>query len=164
MTEKNPIITRNTDAGHLMDAEFLLSAFKYRERKLVQGVAERMRNYLRKHMDAYDAFLRCQMHMVHAAKAFVEREVLEQFIKVVVDQKDPAIKGALQQMCRLYGLYTILEHKGWYLEAGYLEPVKTKAIRRMVQKLCAGIRVDALALVDAFAISDVVLGAPIAIE
>ena len=162
VTEKNPIATRNTDAAHLLDPEFQLAAFRYREKKLLQGVAERMRNYLRKHMDGYDAFLRCQMHMVAAAQAFVERLVLEQFIKVVAARKSTGVYLPLKQLCDLFALHTLLAHKGWYLETGYMDPVKTKAIRRMIRKLCADVRVNARALVDSFAISDAVLGAPIA--
>ena len=45
-----------------------------------------------------------------------------------------------------------------------MEPVKTKAIRKMVNQLCWEIRPDAVALVDAFAIPDSCLAAPIAFQ
>jgi acyl-CoA oxidase len=56
------------------------------------------------------------------------------------------------------------KNKSWYLEDGYMEAVKTKAIRKMVNQLCWNIRPDALALVYAFAIPDGCLAAPIALK
>ena len=44
------------------------------------------------------------------------------------------------------------KNKGWYLENGYMEGVKTKAVRKMVDKLCAEVRQEAVPLVDAFGI------------
>ena len=64
-------------------------------------------------------------------------------------------------MCSLYALSTIEKHKGWYLEANYLEGVKTKAIRREVDALCAELRWEAGALVEAFGIPDELIGAQI---
>ena len=68
----------------------------------------------------------------------------------------------LKKLCTLYALSTIQEHKGWYLEQDYFQGVKTKAIRKVVDKLCKEIRLDADALVDAFAIPKNSLAAPIA--
>jgi acyl-CoA oxidase len=35
ITEMNPITVRNTDEAHLLDPEFQLNAFKYRERDIL---------------------------------------------------------------------------------------------------------------------------------
>ena len=44
-----------------------------------------------------------------------------------------------------------------------MSPTKTKAIRRLVDQLCKETRNQAEALVDAFAIPDEILQAPIAV-
>ena len=64
-------------------------------------------------------------------------------------------------MYRLYALSTIEKNKGWYLENEYLAGNKTKAIRRLVDKLCADLREDADALVNAFGIPEELIVAPI---
>ena len=66
------------------------------------------------------------------------------------------------KLCQLYALSQIEINKGWYLEDGYMEAVKTKAIRKMVNQLCWDIRPEAVSLVDAFNIPDSCLSAPIA--
>ena len=51
----------------------------------------------------------------------------------------------------------------WYLEHDYMEGVKTKAIRKMVNQLCLEVRKESLILVDAFDIPDTCLAAPIVV-
>ena len=76
--------------------------------------------------------------------------------------KDSNEKNILDKLAQLYALSQIEKNKSWYLEDGYMEAVKTKAIRKMVNQLCWDIRPSAVALVDAFAIPDSCLAAPIA--
>ena len=58
--------------------------------------------------------------------------------------------------------FQIEKNKGWFLEEGYMEASKTKAVRKLVNQLCWDIRPDAIALTDAFAIPEQCLSAPIA--
>jgi acyl-CoA oxidase len=162
VTELNPIITRRTDVDHLLDREFQLNTFYYHERKLLVSVSQRMRDMLGKGIPAHDAFLRCQTHLLMLAEAFVEHFVLKQFIQAINACKDDGVKNMLKKLCDLYALSTIETHKGWYLEQDYFQGVKTKAIRKLVDKLCKDVRIEADALVDAFAIPKQCLAAPIA--
>lgn len=161
MMELNPVVTRRTDLDHLIDPDFQLHAFRYRYRRLLYTVGQRMQKYLRKRINPYDAFLRCQNHMVELAKAFTDYWVLKRFVGQVVKCDQPEVKQALKNMCDLYALSTIEEHKGWYLEQDYMQGSKTKAIRRVVNKLCQDIKVDARAYVDAFDIPEELLNAEI---
>ena len=54
--------------------------------------------------------------------------------------------------------------RGWFLENGYLLPAKSKAIRAEVTALCDALAGEAVALVDAFAIPDAAISAPIAMR
>ncbi|MEN0047279.1 MAG: acyl-CoA dehydrogenase [Bacteroidota bacterium] len=160
-TEKNPITVRRTSKEHLLDSQMHLQAFTYREARLIYSISQRMRGWIKSGKSAYEAAIICQTHMLQLAEAFIERITLEQFCAVIEKQNDPKIKAQLQDLCNLYALHTIEEHKGWYLEQGYMEAVKTKAIRKMVDELCGKIRENARSLVDAWDISDELLGAEI---
>ncbi|MDF1695444.1 MAG: acyl-CoA dehydrogenase [Saprospiraceae bacterium] len=157
----NPIYKRNTSSEHLLDREFHLDAFRYREKRLLISLSQRMQDYLKKRINPFDAFLKCQTHMIELAKAYIERLVLRDFNSKIRELDDGKEKKALSKMCDLYALSVIEEHKGWYLESDYMDGSKTKAVRRMVTKLCAGIKLDSLAYVDAFGIPDDLLGAEI---
>ncbi len=162
LTEYNRFFTRNTALEHLLDPDFQLDAFKYRERKLLLSVSQRMRDYLAKKIPAHEAFLRCQTHLLVLSEAYVEHVVLEQFIKKVKKVDNQNIKAVLKKLCDLYALSTIESHKGWYLESEYMQSPKSKAIRRVVAKLCKEVRDEAGLLVDAFDIPKQCLAAPIA--
>ena len=161
ITEFNPFFTKNTETTHLLDPEFQLEAFQYRERKQLAGIAQKMRDLIKKQLSSYDAFLRCQTQLLDLAHAFVERIVLEQFIEQVNNCEDASLKKVLKRLCDLYALHAIQEDKGWFLENDYMDGVKTKAIDHLVAKLCKDVRNDAGFLVDAFAIPEPCLNAPI---
>lgn len=161
MVGYNPIYTRNTSTDHLMDRDFHMHAFKFREKKLLISLSMRMQDYLKKRISPYDAFLKCQNHMVTLAKAYIKRLTLEAFLEKIDTVEDGPEKNALTRLCNLFALESIEEDKGWFLENDYMEGVKTKAIRRMINKICAEIRPDAEAYVDAFGIPSELLGADI---
>ncbi|MCH2021873.1 MAG: acyl-CoA dehydrogenase family protein [Saprospiraceae bacterium] len=160
--EKNFVNTNNTDEGHLRDPEFLLDAFKYRLEDLSVSVGQRLRKFKKKGLTTYNAFLRCQNHILEVAKAYVDYIVLEQFVVQVNQCSEIDLRKTLKLLCDLYALHTMELNKGWYLEQGCVSGSKTRAIRRLVDKLCKEVRNDAFCLVEAFGIPDECLSAPIA--
>jgi acyl-CoA oxidase len=162
LTEKNPFTTRNTDEAHLLDFEFHLNAFEYREKDILTSAAKRLKKLITGGMDSFDAFNVSQKHLIDVAQAHVERVILEQFVRQIENTKDAGCRVVLTKLCQLFALSHLEEHRGWYLESGYMEGVKTKAIRKLVSQLCWDLRQEAVPLVDAFKIPEVCLGAPIA--
>lgn len=163
LNEMNPIITRSVDRKHLLSRSFYLGAFKFRETYLLRLVAQRLRKRIKGGMDSYQAFIECQNMLVEMAKAYIERMVLEEFIKGV-KAADKSIQEPLRLMERLYALSMIEENKAWYLENGYMEGRKTIYISKMVDELCLQVRNNCPDFVDAFGIPDGLLKAPIATE
>ncbi|MBF7091558.1 acyl-CoA dehydrogenase family protein [Flavobacterium sp. ALJ2] len=161
LSEKNPIATRKTDEVHLLDNEFHLLAFQHREKTTLASAAKRIKKLIDSGLEPYDAFNVVQHQMIDVAQAYLERIVLEQFQIAVESVKDKNVKNILSKLCHLYALAQIEKNKGWYLEDGYMEAVKTKAIRKMVNQLCWDIRPDAVSLVNAFDIPESCLAAPI---
>lgn len=150
-----------TDPDHLLAAGFQLDAFRHREQALLMSLAQRFKRRMAQQLDHHSVLLQTQTHLVALAQAYIERVTLERFILVVEAVETQRVRGVLDRLRSLYALATLEEHKGWYLEHGYFDGVKTKAIRRQVDALCAEARDDAGVLVDAFAIPDEVLAAPI---
>ena len=164
LTEMNPIAIRNTDESHLLDPDFHMSAFKYRERDILTSAAKRLKKHLDSGMDSFDAFNQTQYHLVNVGHAYIERIVLEQFVAQVDRTEDKACQAVLKKLCGLFALSQMEKNKGWYLEHDYMEGVKTKAIRKLVNKLCWEIRQEAVPLVEAFKIPKSCLAAPIAMS
>ena len=161
VSEKNPIVTRKTDDAHLLDDQFLLQSFQYREKTTLASAAKRLKKLIDSGLDAYDAFNVAQHQMIDVAQAYIDRVVLKQFQLAIRSVGDQKCRSTLSKLSHLYALSQIEKNKGWYLEDGYMEAVKTKAIRKMVNQLCWEIREDAVPLVEAFAIPESCLGAEI---
>lgn len=161
LTTYNPYFTRNTAVEHLLGANFHADALRYREKKMLISLSDRMRDYLKKRLRPYEAFLKCQMHMVALAKAYIERLAYREMIKTIEPLPASAEKDMLVKMAAYYALHCIESDKGWFLEANYMNGDKSKAIRRVLHKLTQELRPECLALVDAFGISESSLRAEI---
>jgi len=164
ISEKNPIATRRTDDEHLLDSEFHLQAFIHREKTILASAARRIKKLVDGGLEPYDAFNVVQHQMIDVAQAYLERIVLEQFQEAIKTVEDEKSKEILTKLYQLYALSQIEKNKAWYLEDGYMEAVKTKAVRKIVNQLCWDIRPDAVALVNAFDIPESCLAAPIAVN
>lgn len=164
ITEKNPIATRRTDDEHLLDPEFHLQAFIHREKTILASAARRIKKLVDGGLEPYDAFNVVQHQMIDVAQAYLERVVLDQFQLAIKEVEDQKTKDILTKLNQLYALSQIEKNKAWYLEDGYMEAVKTKAIRKIVNQLCWDIRPDAVSLVNAFDIPESCLAAPIAVK
>ena len=154
--EPSPIDARETSSQHLRSPEFQLGALRYREQRLLAGVARRLRSRMQDGMDSFDAFTECQDHLIATAKAHVERIMLEQFIAAAPPQ--------LSALRSLYALSRLEADRAWFLEAGELTASKSRAIRSEVNALCAELRPQCTALVEGFNIPDHLLAAPIAFD
>lgn len=160
--EKNPIVTRLTDEAHLRDLEFHAAAFRYREQRLLQTAAQRMRRRMADGVDGQRAAVEVQEHLLALAHAHVEAVVLAAFSAAVEACEDAALRPWLGRLCDLWALSRLAADMAWFVEDGYVEPWKARAIREQVERLCGELRGGAVDLVDAFAIPDACLAAPIA--
>ena len=159
IAEKNPIATRNTDDSHLKDKTFHLQAFHYREKEILGSAARRFKRLIDDGLEAFDAANVMHPHMIQIADSYLDRVFLEQFQAQLELVTDEGLKEVLERLYNLFALNKLEQHKAWYLEQGYMEGIKTKAIRKMVSQLCWEIRQDAVPLVDAFNIPESCLGA-----
>lgn len=159
--EKNPVVTRMTDPSHLRDREFQLAAFRYREQRLLQTAAQRMKKRIDARLDGHRIVMEVQEHLVALAHAHVERVVLEQFDAAARACADPELAAWLARLCDLHALTRLEADMSWFVEDSYLDPWKARAVRKQVDALCGEVRGAAVDLVDAFAIPDACL-APIA--
>ncbi|PQJ32215.1 acyl-CoA oxidase [Nonlabens arenilitoris] len=150
LSELNPLVTRDTSEDHLLENDFQLSAFTYREEYSLRSLAMRLNKKIKNGVDSYDAFLDTQVHLIDMASAYIDRIVLERFIAKIEEQENKSVKDILTSLKNLYALHRIEENKGWYLEHDYISGSKSLAINKLVQKLCKELKNESQYLVDAF--------------
>jgi acyl-CoA oxidase len=162
LTELNPVVTRKTDAEHLRSRDFHRAAFEYRADRMLLDAGRRLQRRIENDMEPFDAFVDVQDHLVQLAQAEAERVVFDRFVQAIDRTADAELQSVLESLRELYGLARIEADLDWYLEAGYVEATKAKALRGAVNDVCDEVRPAAEALVDAFGIPDACLAAPIA--
>jgi acyl-CoA oxidase len=163
IADLNPIAPRKTDEDHLRDPAFHADALGYREQRLRDSLARRLRSRIERGEDSFDALNACQDHALALADAHVERRIHEAFRSAIESLEDEALLAVLRPLAALFSLSILERERGWYLEHGYFEAAKSKAIRDLTNRLCGEVRPHATGLVDAFGIPDRVLAAPIAL-
>jgi acyl-CoA oxidase len=139
------------EAG-LNDPAYQLAMFRWREEHMLSGVARRLKRGMDSGMEAAEVFSRCQDHVIGAARAHVERLVLEAFTDKAAAMPEGGNKAALGMLCDLFALSTIEAGRGWWMEHGRLSSARAKAISRQVDELCRRLRPIARDLVDAFGV------------
>ncbi|KAI9597017.1 acyl-CoA dehydrogenase/oxidase C-terminal [Syncephalis fuscata] len=120
------------------------------------------------------SFAECHVDVERVVRAHAELYVVRSFVEALypelslehhtsageaapIDIPQP-IHSVLSRLCDLFALSCLSTHLGDHLEAGYLQPTHGPLIRAAIRQLLQEIRPDALALVDAFNLSDRRLG------
>lgn len=139
------------DAG-LLDPDYQLAMFRFREEHLIGSAARRLKRGIDSGMNPGEVFSRVQDHVIAAARAHVERLVLEAFVEKYTALDDGDLRSTLNLLCDLHALSSIERDKGWFIEHGRLSSPRSKEITREVGTLCRRVRPIAGDLVAAFAI------------
>ena len=148
------------EAG-LLDPEYQLAMYRFREEHMVSGVARRLKRGIDQGMNPGEVFSRVQDHVIGAARAHMERLVLEAFIdryRSLPEGSD--LRATLGLLCDLHALSGIEADRAWWMEHGRLTAQRSKQVSREVSSLCRRIRPLAGDLVDALGVPEEVLRSP----
>ncbi len=138
---------RKPESQKLRARGWQIQMFEFREEHVLEGLAQRMRA-ASKAEDGFAAVNQCQTHMLEAAKAHIERVVLEAFVAAIEDCEDDYVKALLVKVCDLYALSTIEANRAWYLEHEAFDPRRSKSITTAVDELCGELRGKSKELVE----------------
>ncbi|GAA1751856.1 acyl-CoA dehydrogenase [Streptomonospora arabica] len=151
------------DTSDLYDRGWQLGLFEDREKHVLDGLARRLRRAGSSGADAFEVFNEAQDHVLAAARAHMERVVLEAFVAAIDRCGDAEARDLLDRVCDLFVLSAVEEDRAWFLEHERLTATRAKSVTQEVNRLCARLRPHAEALVDAFGMPDEWLAAPIAL-
>ena len=158
---RNPVARRDDDESSLRGAALQLRLLEFREATLLYSAARRVRQRMAKKVDQTVAFNQVQEHLLGLAAAHVDTVALRAFI-AGVDKATGDERVVLDRLRQLHGLTLLERHAGWFYENGVFEPVRGRAIRKLVPKVFAELLPDVLGLTTSFGIPDACLAAPIA--
>ncbi len=162
LTEATPVTISTTDADRLVEAGWQLDQLRWREAHQLKTLAQRLKQRIGDGVEPFDAFAQVQTHAVAAASAHVDRLVLEAFTESVARLEDGSLSDTLERLRALHGLAAIRADLSWFQAHHRLSAATAKAINKTHDHLVGEVAAESLALVDAFAIPDRILAAPIA--
>jgi acyl-CoA oxidase len=140
------------DGGELLDRDEQLGLIRWRQEHVLQGVARRLKGGIDSGREPFEVLVDCQDHVVAAARAWVDRVVMEAFADAVERCPDAELKAILDRLCSLYALAHVEAERGWYQEHGRLTAARSKAVIKAVNTLCAELREHAELLVAGFGV------------
>ncbi|WP_281989671.1 acyl-CoA dehydrogenase [Aquimarina aggregata] len=157
----NPAYTNNTDKDHLYSSKFHKHAFDYRTRRLTYTLAMRIRDYVKKGIPSYQAFLKVQTHLLALGKAYSIELAYTTFTNFTETIEDEKYRQLFEKMGTIYALHELRKDASWYLEQRYISGTKSKAIRSRVERLSTELRPHIKTLVDGYGIPEHCMNAPI---
>jgi acyl-CoA oxidase len=143
----------NEEEGSLFNRGTQVKMFEDREQYLLSSVARRLQGKS-KEMAAFDAFNAVQDHVLHTAKAHIDRIVLEAFVAGIDACEDSEARRVLGLVCDLYALSVIEDDKAWFIEHRFLSTERAKAVTRGINERCRTLRPYAETLVDGFGVPE----------
>jgi acyl-CoA oxidase len=155
------LIPGREEEHDLLDREYQANLLRWREEHMLSGVARRLKRGIDAGENAFDVFNECQDHVISTARAHVQRQVLEAFMRALEKIEDGELYALLSRVCDLHALSTIEADRAWFQEHGRISSTRAKAVTRAVNTLCTELRAAAGLLVDGFGIPDEVVRAPI---
>jgi acyl-CoA oxidase len=147
LAERSPL-RKLVDGGDLLSRETQLDLFRWRHDHLLESAARRLKRGIDAKRDPFSVLVDSQDHVVEVARSWIDLVVLESFPE----------DAAVAPIRDLYALHTIETQRAYYLEHGRISAGRSKAIIKSVNELCATLRPDVRALVDAFGVPEAVLG------
>ncbi|SDC30037.1 acyl-CoA dehydrogenase family protein [Actinokineospora iranica] len=156
-------VTPQDEETDLLDRGWHLKLFEDREEHVLDTLARRLRRAGDADADPFEVFNDAQDHVLRAARAHIDRIVLEAFVAAIDRCPDQDAAALLDRVCDLHVLSTVEADLDWFLGHGRLTAARAKAVTGAVNALCKALRGHAEVLVDAFAIPDALIDAPIAL-
>ncbi|NHN55221.1 acyl-CoA oxidase [Calidifontibacter sp. DB0510] len=148
------------DESAMDDAGWQLSMFEQRADHALETVGKRLRKANKD--NAFELFNNAQDHVLFAARAHIDRCVLEDAQEAHAEMPDGPAKDLLGRVLSLYALSSIEKDKAWFLEHGRLNTTRSRQVTAAINDLCGELRGDVDDLVDGLGIPEQLITAPIA--
>lgn len=112
----------------------------------------------------FDTWMMQESDSVQAsARSFAERLISERF-SATIESSEESLKPVLTKLYHLYLINIVEKNLGWFMLECGLKPELAQSVPVLSRRLCAEIGPQALALCDAFDISDTMISAPVALD
>lgn len=153
-------VSRMFSWADLSNQKYLHTLLESREKQLFMELGMKMMKAGKK--GRFDTWMYKEQDLVQAAaRAYGERLISECFGNAL-DKADPGLQPVLKNLHHLYQMKVIKSDLGYFTTSGLISTTTGAQVGKVAADLCQVVAPQALALCDAFGISDEMLNAPIA--
>lgn len=156
---------RAKSVADLANAQYLVDALEFYAGKQVLDVSAKLAKLSAQYPNAQEAWNHCQVDLLEIARVHVFYNVALRFVQQVEELKTSAQHAALvpvlQALCQLYVLHEFDNGAAFFLREQFMTPKQCDLVHDSVIAACQRVRLDAVALVDTFNLSDFVLNSSI---
>eukprot|EP00245_Coleochaete_scutata_P005256 TRINITY_DN18686_c0_g1_i1.p1 TRINITY_DN18686_c0_g1~~TRINITY_DN18686_c0_g1_i1.p1 ORF type:complete len:686 (-),score=144.71 TRINITY_DN18686_c0_g1_i1:359-2416(-) len=163
LTQPNPLARDWNDPFYLRRPDVQKEAFQSQTAKLLHSTALRI-NSLTAKVGAFEAWNQCLNQVLALAESHVECILLNKFVEAVEKCPYPQERAGLKLVCDLYAVDRITMAFGTSRYGNDVPVSRAKAIQAELEALCGEVRQSSEEFVDAFAIPDFLLRAPIGLK
>ncbi|KAF9574305.1 fatty-acyl coenzyme A oxidase [Mortierella alpina] len=117
---------------------------------------------LKQGMNPETAYEECSQARLAAAKIHSFGYVFRRFAQAVKSAPE-GLRPILTKVCFLYGLYSIEQNAGFFLQYRYFTPSQMDFVRAQVNVFCREVRQEYIPLIDAFNYSDYMINSPLGV-
>jgi len=150
------------DESDLLDRGTQLDLFEDREERILDSLGRRLRKAAKAEPDeAFRIFNDAQDHLIHAAKAHIDRVVLEAFTAGIARAEEGEAAELLREVCSLFALAAIEDDLAWFITHNRISIPKAKEVLPLVNAQCEKLRPHTEALVEGFGVAWGALKVPI---
>jgi len=139
----------------------LLEAFRYLAIWTTSNAAKELQDAISGGKSVSDAWNECMVDLVDSSRTHCYHYMVESFVQAIKQTSDQDIKSVLTKCCLLFDLKFLEERGTRLLEIGYLNGSQMGTLRKAIKILCKEVRRDAVTLVDALNVPDLVVNAPL---
>ncbi|HSI25953.1 MAG TPA: acyl-CoA dehydrogenase [Aeromicrobium sp.] len=142
------------DESDLLDRGTQLAMFEDREEHVLETLARRLRRAAKAPADeAFTIFNNAQDHVIRAARAHVDRVVLEAFTAGIARTEDGPAADLLREVCTLYALSIMEGDLAWLMGHNRLSAAKAKTVTPLLNDQCEKLRPHVEDLLDGFGVA-----------
>ncbi len=143
------------EEGSLFNRGTQIDMLEEREDYLLSTAARRLRAATEREESPFAAFNFVQDHVLKAARAHIDRVVMEAFVAGIDACDCEESKEVLNDLADLYVLSVIENDKAWYVEHRRLSVERAKFVERAINERCRTLRPHVGALIDGLGVPDV---------
>ncbi|KAG0026414.1 fatty-acyl coenzyme A oxidase [Podila clonocystis] len=146
----------------ILNFDIIQEAWNVVTANVVKKAGDDFENSIKQGLSPEAAYEECSQARLAAAKIHSFGYIFRRFAQAVKSAPE-GLRPILAKVCFLYGLYSIEQNSGFFLQYRYFTPSQMDYVRAQVNVYCREVRQEYIPLIDAFNYSDYMINSPLGV-